>query len=212
MLSPNSPFYCDHCIQCRLPVTHCVCNKIKQVELPFNIMLCCHSKEWQRNDNTGQWALLSSKNIARIKWHRKAELIHPAISAEAIINEDGHYLLFPSDDAVNIQQLLQNTTDLQPINQKPPQPIKQLWVIDGTWQEAQKMLNQSPWLKALPKVKILAPEGQALESQFQLRRNQQGLCTMEAIEAAIKCQSPTAAQSLQQNFSLCQNALLDLLR
>jgi len=173
-------------------------------------MLCCHSKEWQRNDNTGQWALLSSNNIGRIRWHRKTELIHPAISTVELIKEGGHYLLFPSDDAVDIQQLFQDTNLLT--TQELTQPITQLWVIDGTWQEAKKMLKQSPWLKAMPKVKILASEGQPLESQFQLRRNQQGLCTMEAIEAAVKCRSEIAAKSLHQNFTLCQNALLDLLR
>jgi DTW domain-containing protein YfiP len=206
MLSPLSPFHCAHCIHCRLPATHCVCNKIEQIELPFNIMLCCHSKEWQRNDNTGQWALLSSQNIRRIRWHRKPELIYPALSTELLIKEDGHYLLFPSDDAEDIQQLFQKTA------QSDAQPIVQLWVIDGTWQEAQKMLRQSPWLKALPKVKIQASLGQTLESQFQLRRNQQGLCTMEAITAAIECRSEIAAKALKQNFTLCQNALLDLLR
>jgi DTW domain-containing protein YfiP len=210
MLSPLSPFYCAHCIHCRLPESHCVCNKVKQVELPFNIMLCCHSKEWQRTDNTGQWALLSSKNIGRVRWHRKVELIHPTISAEELIKEGGHYLLFPSDDAVDIQQLFQDTTPLAA--QELIQPITQLWVIDGTWQEAQKMLRQSPWLKAMPKVKILPPEGHILESQFQLRRNQQGLCTMEAIAEAVKCRSEIAAKSLQQNFILCQDTLLDLLR
>jgi DTW domain-containing protein YfiP len=193
-----------------LPEPHCVCHKIKQVKLPFNIMLCCHSKEWQRNDNTGQWALISSKDIARVRWHRKAELIHPAIQTEEFISEAGHYLLFPSDDAVDIQQLFQDTTPLAA--QELSQPITQLWVIDGTWQEAQKMLRQSPWLKAMPKVKIVPPEGQPLESQFQLRRNQQGLCTMEAIEAAVKCRSEIAAKSLQQNFILFQDTLLDLLR
>jgi DTW domain-containing protein YfiP len=214
MLSPLSPFYTSHCIQCRLPETHCVCNKIKQVDLPFKIMLCCHSKEWQRNDNTGQWALLSSESIGRIKWHRKAELIYPAISIEALTNEDGHYLLFPADDAVDIQPLFQNmdSSTIQPAAHPAVQPISTLWVIDGTWQEAQKMLRQSPWLKAMPKVKIQASAGQTLVSQFQLRRNQQGLCTMEAIAAAVACRSELAAKGLQQNFTLCQNALLDLLR
>lgn len=202
MLSPHSPFYCAHCIHCRLPQSHCVCCQIERIELPFNINLCCHSKEWQRNDNTGQWALLSSANIRRIKWHRKTELIFPAILTAEITAETGHYLLFPSDDAQDIQQVSPSTA----------QAIKQLWVIDGTWQEAQKMLRQSPWLKALPRVKIQASPKQALESHFQLRRNQQGLCTLEAIEAAINNQAPLAAQALNRNFHLFQNALLGLLR
>jgi DTW domain-containing protein YfiP len=202
MLSPHSPFYCAHCIHCRLSQAHCVCCQIERIELPFNINLCCHSKEWQRNDNTGQWALLSSANIRRIKWHRKTELIFPTILTAEITAETGHYLLFPSDDAQDIQQVSPSTA----------QAIKQLWVIDGTWQEAQKMLRQSPWLKALPRVKIQASPKQALESHFQLRRNQQGLCTLEAIEAAINNQAPLAAQALNRNFHLFQNALLGLLR
>jgi DTW domain-containing protein YfiP len=74
------------------------------------------------------------------------------------------------------------------------------------------MLRQSPWLKALPKVKIQSTYGQTLESHFKLRRNQQGLCTLEAIEAAIIVQAPLAAQGLKRNFHLFQNTLLGLLR
>lgn len=214
MLSPNSPFYCAHCIACRLPSTSCVCEKIEQVELPFIINLCCHSNEWQRHDNTGQWAHLSSKDVHRIRWHRKPELIYPALS-EAYINSDsdsasythqaGHYLLFPSDDAVDLQHVFSDTGN-------DAEPIKALWIIDGTWQEAKKMLRQSPWLKALPKVSIQATEGEPLESHFKLRKNQQGLCTFEAIQAAIKFQDPLTAQSLNTNFHLFQNTLLGLLR
>ena len=202
MLSPLSPFFCAHCIHCRLPQTHCICSQIEHIELPFNISLCCHSKEWQRNDNTGQWALLSSHNIQRIRWHRKPELILPNLSTADITAAAGHYLLFPSDDAEDIEPLFKNTTH----------PIKQLWVIDGTWQEAQKMLRQSPWLKALPKVKIKPNQAQVIESDFKLRRNQQGLCTLEAIEAAVIIPAPLAAQALNRNFHLFQNTLLDLLR
>jgi DTW domain-containing protein YfiP len=214
MLSPLSPFYCAHCIQCRLPKTHCVCDKIEQIELPFNISLCCHSKEWQRNDNTGQWALLSSEHIQRIRWQRKYELIVPSRSAMTLEAKPGHYLLFPSDDAEDIQHLFQKTTQAsdQAATQTLCQPITQLWVIDGTWQEAQKILRQSPWLKALPKVHIHTAEGEVLTSYFTLRRNQQGLCTLEAIEAAIAYQAPLAAHALKRNFHLFQNALLDLLR
>jgi DTW domain-containing protein YfiP len=214
MLSPLSPFYCAHCIQCRLPKTHCVCEKIEQIELPFNIILCCHSKEWQRNDNTGQWALLSSEQIQRIRWHRKPELMSHSRSTITLAAEPGHYLLFPCDDAEDIQQLFQKTIQASDQAATKPlcQPIIQLWVIDGTWQEAQKMLRQSPWLKALPKVHIQTAEGEFLKSYFKLRKNQQGLCTLEAIEAAIAYQAPLAAQALKRNFHLFQNALLDLLR
>jgi tRNA-uridine aminocarboxypropyltransferase len=198
MLSPYSPFYCAHCIQCRLPERDCVCAKISQVSLPFHIMLCSHPKEWQRNDNTGQWGLISSPNIERVKWQRKSERIKTLIPLKSIAEQKGHYLLFPSEDAQDINLITDH--------------IQQLWVIDGTWQETQKMLRQSPWLKNMTKVKIQAPLGQSITSEFQLRRNQQGLATLEAICYAVAIQDPSAAQKLTSNFHLCQNALLKLLK
>jgi len=149
---------------------------------------------------------LSSEQVHRIKWHRKPELITPTLSMSDLTVETGHYLLFPAVDAEDIQDVFNHTT------QSPTQPITQLWVIDGTWQEAQKMLRQSPWLKSMPKVQIQATNEQPLKSQFQLRRNQQGLCTLEAIATAVAHQSPLAAQTLEKNFHLFQNTLLSLLR
>lgn len=198
MTSLFSPFYCAHCIHCRLPQPSCVCDKIESIELPFKITLCCHRNEWQKNDNSGQWALLSSNDISRIKWHRKSELIQPQVDVHTITQQHGHYLLYPSDDAQDL--------DLQ------TKDIAQLWVIDGTWQEAQKMLRQSPWLKSMPKVTIKAAKNQTLTSQFKLRRNQRGLSTMEAITEAIRGHCPHAANALERNFQLFQSSLLDLLR
>jgi DTW domain-containing protein YfiP len=199
MLSPRSPFYCAHCIRCRLPEGACACERITQTDLPFKIILCSHSKEWQRNDNTGQWAVLSSNSIERYRWHRKPELIQPNLDFDLSLNSTsaplGHFLLFPGKDSQAISQLKQTITHL--------------WVIDGTWQEAQKMLNQSIWLKSLPQISITS-----VESQFVLRRNQQGLSTMEAIEWAIRDSFPNhnSAEILKNNFNLLQNQLVNLLR
>jgi DTW domain-containing protein YfiP len=41
-------------------------------------------------------------------------------------------------------------------------------ILDGTWQQAQKMVNRSPYLKALTKIKI-TPEQPSI---YTLRRNQ----------------------------------------
>lgn len=167
--------------------------------MPFPITICSHAKEWQRNDNTGQWALLTSPDIQRLKWHRKPELINTSIELNDLNKAEGQYLLFPSDDAKDIKDLQSD--------------IKRLWVIDGTWQEAQKMLNQSPWMKALAKVKIQGPsESKPLQSQFKLRRNQRGLSTLEAIEAAVVQQSPVASEGLKNNFNLIQTSLLKLMK
>ncbi len=198
MLSLLSPFYCAHCIHCRLPTSHCVCEQIQSIDMPFPVMICSHPKEWQKNDNTAQWATLSSPQISRIKWHRKVELIDSEIAFDSVSTEEGQYLLYPSEEAEDIKDVHPN--------------IKKLWVIDGTWQESQKMLRQSPWLKKLAKVKINTEHDTQLISQFKLRRNQRGLSTMEAIACASAGHSKIAAAGLNNNFNLFQNTLLKLIK
>ena len=50
-------------------------------------------------------------------------------------------------------------------------------ILDGTWQEAKKMLNKSSWLQAVPQVHLDITS----ESSYTLRRNQDSghLCTCE---------------------------------
>ena len=182
-LSSNSPFYCAHCINCRLPEGSCVCSQLQHYDMPFSIVICAHPREWQKYDNTGQWAYLSSQNIERIKWHRKVDYIPCPVDLNNLCSEEGNYLLYPSDDAEIIYLDSNNNGSLSPsihdnhikdLNLNPNLNLKviKLWVIDGTWQESQKMLRQSPWLNNLPKVKIGTIENQTQSSQFVLRRNQ----------------------------------------
>lgn len=209
MLSLFSPFYCAHCISCRLPQASCVCSRIQQTNMPYTITICCHPKEWQKTDNTAHWAWLSSDDIKRFKWHRKIDHIDNFSALQYSASSQGAYLLYPSDDALDI-----NDTSLT---------IEELWVVDGTWQEAQKMLRQSPWLDSITKVKIPKNiNNQALESKFELRRNQRGLSTLEAISEAVSeatsfCSHPpshiqpySAADCLNENFQLFQQTLLEL--
>jgi DTW domain-containing protein YfiP len=177
--------------------------------MPYTITICCHPKEWQKTDNTAHWAWLSSDDIKRFKWHRKIDHIDNFSALQYSASSQGTYLLYPSDDALDI-----NDTSLT---------IEELWVVDGTWQEAQKMLRQSPWLDSITKVKIPKNiNNQALESKFELRRNQRGLSTLEAISEAVSeatsfCSHPpshiqpySAADCLNENFQLFQQTLLEL--
>ena len=70
-------------------------------------------------------------------------------------------------------------------------------LIDATWQEARKMYNQSPYLKALPKVSLV----DAPKSIYPLRRNQieGGLCTAECvIHLLTESENVIEAQQLSQ--------------
>lgn len=63
-------------------------------------------------------------------------------------------------------------------------------VIDGTWQQARKIYNRSPYLHALPTIALEPTEA----SVYTLRRNQigGGLCTAEAVACLLR--QPNLAQ------------------
>ena len=183
LISTNSPFYQAHCIHCRLPDSFCPCAKLKKTTLPFEIVLLTHSSEWQKNHNTGQWFTISADKVQRLIWSRKM----PAADIQP-----GDFLMFPGEQAVEITNQSSGVAT----------PITRLWLFDGTWQQAHKMLRQSPWLQAMPQLKL-----ENIESQFNLRRNQRGLCTMESAITALSCAQPEFDdQHLWANFHQLQQA------
>jgi len=79
------------------------------------------------------------------------------------------YLLFPSEDAIPAEQLVE-----QAIINKDSQFI----LLDGSWKKAYKLLMSNPFLQKLPKVSI-NPEG---KSNYRLRKSprEDGFSTVEA--------------------------------
>lgn len=72
-------------------------------------------------------------------------------------------------------------------------------LLDGTWQEAKKMYNRSPYLKSAPWFSLDNPP----PSRFNLRRNQVegGLCTAECVIELLKLKRmSTSAAQLEAAF------------
>jgi len=185
LISINSPFYQPHCTACRLPQSHCCCEQLAATHWPFEILLLTHASEWQKQHNTGQWLLqCQDGNIQRVRWARKMPM--PRLHT-------GDYLLYPSADA-------------EIISTSHAASIKRLWVIDSTWQQANKILRQTPWLAQLPMLQLANTQ-----SEFTLRRNQQSLCTMESVIGACQAAKANyAPQAALNNFHLLQNAFLSI--
>lgn len=149
----------------------------------LKIILLTHSREMDRANNTGQLVKHVLGDSARVvEWHRKqpdAELL-TAIEAGLV------GLVFPKDD----ENISENVCEI-------PKSLLYLVLIDATWQEARKMYNQSPYLKALPKVSLV----DAPKSIYPLRRNQieGGLCTAECvIHLLTESENVIEAQQLSQ--------------
>lgn len=136
----------------------------------MNIFLLTHSREIVKKNNTGALVATVLGDKAKvITWERK----HPDVDLLAHIQGENIALLYPSESSIAI------TSDTKV-------EYENYIVIDGTWQEARKIYNKSPYLHTLPTITITATE----PSAYMLRRNQKvnGLCTVECVIELCKWQ------------------------
>ncbi|ABV36617.1 DTW domain containing protein [Shewanella sediminis HAW-EB3] len=165
----------------------------------MNVILLTHEREVERLTNTGALALRAYPQwCRRIIWSRVrtdkallqilhqpgAAVLYPAVTIEAPV--DGK-----SGDTQSIEPQLSASY----LTELP----ETLVIIDATWQEARKMLRQSPYLQQANKFAL--PEVNT--SQFKLRRNQVdgGLCTLECIIRLCSLKGLCAeAEYLEQAF------------
>lgn len=126
----------------------------------MKIFLLTHEREINRATNTGNIAVKhATELVERVLWER----IYPNDHLVELLKNNNALLLYPTAD--------KTSADIDDFDN--------IVIIDGTWQEAQKIYNQSPYLKAAPKAALTANH----QSTFQLRRNQRegGLCTIECV-------------------------------
>ncbi|RQW61478.1 tRNA-uridine aminocarboxypropyltransferase [Vibrio viridaestus] len=161
------------CPQCGLKY-QCICNAIPEIRSELQLSLLTHEREILRETNTGRFVARSIENADIHIWQRKS--IEPALQAHLDNDSLLPFLLYPGEHSITVNQAFNQSRQAE----KEPYFI----LLDSTWQEAQKMLNKTPWLQELPRVQ-LSPKR---ESQFTLRRNQKAnaLCTMEVVAEMLK--------------------------
>ncbi|KAE9614799.1 hypothetical protein Lalb_Chr04g0248491 [Lupinus albus] len=86
----------------------------------------------------------------------------------------GSVLLFPSEKAVNVN-------DLEAIGYE----VKNLIVLDGTWAKAKRVYSENPWLNILPHLKLEVTE-MSLYSDVRQQPKAGYLSTIESIVYALK--------------------------
>jgi DTW domain-containing protein YfiP len=147
----------------------------------MNIILLTHQRERVKKTNTGSLAAEVLGEKARIVvWDR----VTPDPELVRTIGEGSIALLYPSDDSQRVSAASHYENYI---------------IIDGTWQEAQKIYNRSPYLQDLPAVNVLANA----PSAYNLRRNQKegGLCTAECVVEILNARGySTLANNLQRVF------------
>jgi hypothetical protein len=94
---------------------------------------------------------------------------HARVSALA--SAPGAALLFPGADAI-------------PVDAAAAAPPDVLFVVDGTWPQAIKMLRANPAIAALPRISV-APEGAGAYGELRREPAPDHLSTIEAVALAL---------------------------
>lgn len=142
--------------------------------------LLTHFKEFEKRSNTGRVVLdVLGSNAEQLRWDR----MNPPASLLEEIETGGVALVYPGASDGN--------DDLS--------GITRFILIDGTWHEARKIYQRSPYLIKMRRVG-LTPSGM---SRYNLRKNQKEacLCTAECvIEILRRIGDDASANRLEEGF------------
>jgi DTW domain-containing protein YfiP len=128
--------------------------------------LLTHTREFEKPSNTGKLVKEILGDAAeQVRWDR----MQPPARLVEEIDAGGVALIYPgaADEAAG---------DLT--------GIRQVILIDGTWQEARRIHQRSPYLRNARRVSLRS----AGKSQYNLRKNQKaaGLCTAECVVEILR--------------------------
>jgi DTW domain-containing protein YfiP len=147
----------------------------------LKITLLTHFKEFAKRSNTGQLvAEVLGNSVEQVRWDR----MHPPARLLQEIEAGGVALIYPGAADENDGCL----TD-----------ITHVILIDGTWHEARKIYQRSPYLQRVRRI-CLKPTG---TSRYTLRKNQKEacLCTAECVIEVLRSKGNTAAADhLEEQF------------
>ena len=147
----------------------------------MKITLLTHFKEFEKRSNTGRLVVdVLGSAAEQLRWDR----MNPPARLIEEIEAGGVALVYPG--AAN-----EDDGDLSGINQ--------FIIIDGTWHEARKIHQRSPYLQKIRRIGLSTGE----KSVYNLRKNQKefGLCTAECVIEVLRLAGNIAeAERLQEQF------------
>lgn len=159
----------------------------------LELYLLTHSRELQKSTNTGALvlkALADSIHIRAelIEWQRKAP--DPRLVALSASQQLGLVYPLPTESSQACYLLQQgqyqpqNTEAVTGLTRRLTEPCRHWVLLDATWQEAAKMLRQSPYLQSCYLLGIRPDTA----SVYKLRRNQKegALCTAEVVTELLQ--------------------------
>ena len=143
--------------------------------------LLTHFKELEKRSNTGRLVVdVLGAAAEQIRWDR----MNPPASLIEEINTGGVALIYPGASDEKGDDLT---------------GVKHVIIIDGTWHEARKIFQRSPYLRDIRRICLKTSE----KSMYNLRKNQKEscLCTAECVIKILRSTGNMAqAELLQDRF------------
>lgn len=174
----------DRCYTCYRPRDGCFCDLIPRVENLTDVVILQHRRERFHAFNTARIVHKALVRSTLLVDHNKR--LAEAAGKLPISNRSG--ILYPSPDA----RLLSDLT--------PEERPHQMFVIDGTWQQAKTLMRDIPMLQELPRFRLNPSE----PSRYRIRREptMTALSTVEATVQALQWLEPdtTGLQQLLAAF------------
>ena len=178
----------EQCYACFRAKKNCLCNSIKPFSTKMHFVILMHTKE-ARREKTG------TARLAKLCLTNSELLIGNDFTqnerVNALIQDPAYYplILFPGLNALNFSAHGNST-----LNPKGKNLL--IFVLDGTWTCAKKILNKSPNLQALPRLSF----SKNYVSRFIIKRQPKEHCisTIEAIYYLCKEAEEARSETLEE--------------
>ncbi|EQC50123.1 DTW domain protein [Bacteriovorax sp. BSW11_IV] len=176
------------CFSCYRPLNACLCNHISSFDTKAKFVLLMHIKEARREK-------LGTGRITAATLTNSEVIVGVDFTEDTRVNEllcDPRYypvVLYPGDEAYNVS--------VDPIEKFPLPPEKELliFVIDGTWPCAKKMMKESSNIRHLPRI-MFSPNK---KSNFLIKHQPDELClsTLESIHFLLQEMDKVGLENLE---------------
>jgi len=176
------------CSTCSLPPDGCICPLTPTLHTQAQFWLLIHPDEYVKPTNTARLIGASIPHTRFFPWHRTA----PPTELIALLTDRRFmpYLLVPHGDA----------TLFEGLRERPwlPDRVPAFVLLDGTWSQASKILNRSPYLQGIPRMSIQP----GAPSAYRLRRQRcvQHLSTVEVAIALLAQSEDSPASSVMRAY------------
>ncbi|WP_262886522.1 tRNA-uridine aminocarboxypropyltransferase [Winogradskyella wichelsiae] len=164
------------CYKCMNPKSTCICKYISPLHTKTRFIILMHPKEYKKEKNgTGHMTKLQLENSEIIVG---VDFTNNKRVNDILNNENNSsFLLYPGKDNFNLS--VKDSSEVNSFMENNPQ----LFILDGTWPCARKMLKLSKNLQTLKRVSF----DNTIKSKFIIKQQPESLClsTIESVYTVL---------------------------